>query len=267
MTARHWIAIACTAVGLSIDGCASWHAKPALPSRSHMALEQLDIVSDTPLPQHHRLLEELRAQRQMLSTKLGLPLSEESIHVYLFASGEKLAAYMQVHFPGLPARRAFFVESDTKLNVYAYWGDRVAEDLRHEVAHGYLHSVVPNLPLWLDEGLAEYFEVSRGLDGVNRPHVDQLTADPQRPWQPDLERLEQLRDTEEMTQAEYAQSWAWTHFMLESSPQRLLILQGYLQTLARRQTPEPLSIQLRRADAHYQQNVAQHVNVLHQSLR
>ena len=71
----------------------------------------------------------------------------------------------------------------------------MAEDLRHEVAHGYLHAVVPNLPLWLDEGLAEYFEVPRGLDGVNRPHVDRACR---RAWPttggPNLARLEQLRD-------------------------------------------------------------------------
>jgi hypothetical protein len=267
MTARHWIAIACTAVGLPAGGCASWHATPALPTRSNMELDQLVIHSDAPLPQHHRLLQELRAQRNLVSTKLGLPLSDEPIHVYLFSSAEKLAAYVRVHFPGLPTRRAFFVESDTKLNVYAYWGDRVAEDLRHEVAHGYLHSVVPNLPLWLDEGLAEYFEVPRGLDGVNRPHLDQLTGDPQRPWQPDLERLEQLRGTDEMTQIEYAQSWGWTQFLLESSPQRLQILQGYLQALARHQVPEPLSAQLRRVDASYQQSVANYLAVLRQSLR
>jgi hypothetical protein len=266
MTARLVIAIA-TAACLLAGGCASWHKTPALPKRSSIVLDQLVIVSDTPLPEHHRLLQELRAQRSVLSTKLGLPLSDEPIHVYLFSSAEQLAAYVRVHFPGLPTRRAFFVESDTRLNVYAYWGDRVAEDLRHEVAHGYLHSVVPNLPLWLDEGLAEYFEVPRGLDGVNRPHLDQLAGDPERPWHADLERLERMRTTDEMTQTEYAQSWAWTHFLLESSPERLQILQGYLKSLARSQAAEPLSAQLCRADSQYQQHAADYLAVLRQSLR
>jgi hypothetical protein len=267
MTARRLIVIAWATVCLPAGGCASWHSTPALPTRTSMVLDQLVIFSDTPLPAHHRLLQELRAQRTLVSAKLGLPTSDEPIHVYLFSTAEKLATYMRVHFPGLPARRAFFVESDTRLNVYAYWGDRVAEDLRHEVAHGYLHSVVPNLPLWLDEGLAEYFEVPRGLDGVNRPHLELLAGEAQRPWQPDLERLEQMRGSAEMTQSEYAQSWAWTHFLLESSPQRLQILQGYLQALSQSQVAEPLSARLRRVDVGYQQGVVDHLAVLRQSLR
>ena len=265
MTARRLNRLALAALCMAAGGCTGWRSTPALPARTSMVLDQLVVFSDTPLPQHHRLLEELRAQRTLLSTKLGLPISDEPIHVYLFPTAEKLEAYMRVHYPALPKRRAFFVESDTRLNVYAYWGDRVAEDLRHEVAHGYLHAVVPNLPLWLDEGLAEYFEVPRGLDGVNRPHVEQLGSGLAGGWHPDLARLEQLRG--EMTQADYAESWAWTHFLLESSRERLQILQGYLQALAKSQTPAPLSEQLRRFNAQSQQQLADHVAVLRQSLQ
>jgi hypothetical protein len=265
MTGRYWILIA-SALGLGVGGCAGWHSAPALPSRTSMVLDQLVIFSDTPLPQHHRLLEELRAQRTQLSTKLALPVSDEPIHVYLFPTAERLEAYMGVHYPTLPKRRAFFVESDTRLNVYAYWGDRVAEDLRHEVAHGYLHSVVPRLPLWLDEGLAEYHEVPRGQDGVNRAHVELLSSMGD-DWHPDLARLEQLRETSELTQAEYAESWAWVHFLLETSPARLEMLRGQLQALVKSQSAEPLSEQLRRGDPQYPQKLRDHVAVLAQSLR
>ena len=39
------------------------------------------------------------------------------------------------------------------------------------MAHGYLHSAFPSIPLWLDEGLAEYFETPRGDAGLNGRHV------------------------------------------------------------------------------------------------
>lgn len=266
MTTRRLMPLALLAAAIA-GGCARWHTMPVLPSRNNMVLDQLVIFSDNPLPQHHRLLEELRTQRTYLSTKLALPLSDEPVHVYLFPTAEKLESYMRAQYPALPKRRAFFVESDTRLNVYAYWGDRAAEDLRHEVAHGYLHAVVPNLPLWLDEGLAEYFEVPRGLDGVNRPHVEQLAGEIERHWRPNLERLEQLRSTAEMTQVEYAESWAWMHLLLETSPERLQILQGYLKSLGRQQAVEPLSVQLRRADSQYEQSLLEHLAVLRQSLR
>ena len=101
---------------------------------------------------------------------------------------------MTQQFPQFPERRAFFVESDTRLAIYAYWGDRVAEDLRHEVTHGYLHTMVPHLPLWMDEGLAEYFEVPRGQRGFNRPHLDLLlVAMQQQQWAPNMAKLAELR--------------------------------------------------------------------------
>jgi hypothetical protein len=250
-------------------GCArwNWNSTPQLPSRHNLVLDQLVIFSDSALPQHHRLLEELRTQRSVVSTKLSLPVSDEPIHVYLFPTAERLESYLHVHYPTLPNRRAFFVESDTRLTVYAYWGDRVAEDLRHEVAHGYLHAVVPGLPLWLDEGLAEYFEVPRGMSGLNRPHLEQLTSPGQPAWTPDLKRLEALGGTGQMTQADYAESWAWVHFLLESSPERQDLLRRYLHALGKSPRREPLSEALQRTDPDYARHLLEHLALQRQALQ
>jgi len=252
-------------VASAAGGCASFRRAqpPQLPVRNSMVLDQLVIFSEAPLPRNHRLLEELRLLRTDVSTKLGLPTSDEPIHIYLFPTADKFEAFMAAKHPDLPRRRAFFLKTDTRLSVYAYWGDRVAEDLRHEVAHGYLHAVVPNLPLWLDEGLAEYFEVPRGQAGLNRPHVEQLATG----WQPDLARLEQLRSTAEMTQAEYAESWAWVHFMLESVPRNRQALHGYLQQLMTTAPVPPLSLSLRQADPECRRHVVEHLEVQRQANR
>jgi hypothetical protein len=248
-------------------GCAGWRTAPALPVRNSMVLDQLVVFSDAPLPRNHRLLEELRSLRTVVSTKLALPISDEPIHVYLFPKADKFEAFMREHHPGLPRRRAFFVESDTRLSVYAYWGDRVAEDLRHEVVHGYLHAVVPHLPLWLDEGLAEYFEVPRGLAGANRPHLDQLAGATSADWHPDLVKLEQLRSMSEMTQAEYAESWAWVHYLLESTPANRQLLRGHLQSLTTSAPRAPLSDELRRIDPRCEQRLLEHLALLRHSLQ
>jgi hypothetical protein len=251
--------------GFAVAGCAGLRRERAaeLPVRNSMVLDQLVIFSDTPLPRNHRLLEELRTLRTLVSTKLGLPVSDEPIHVYLFSTADDFEAFLRAKHPDLPRRRAFFVESDTRLSVYAYWGDRVAEDLRHEVVHGYLHAVVPNLPLWLDEGLAEYFEVPRGEVGLNRAHLDQLAAG----WQPDLARLEQLSTVGQMTQADYAESWAWVHYLLESVPRHRQVLNDHLQHLMGSTEPPPLSVSLRGADPECRVHVVEHLAVLRQSLR
>lgn len=230
-------------VSSALLGCAGGFKRTAtLPARHAVVLDQLVIHSDFNLPRQHRLLEDLRALRASMRDKLDLKVSDEPIHVYLFEDERKFNAFCAAHFPQFPLRRAFFVQNDTSLAVYAQWGDRVAEDLRHEVAHGYLHSVLPEIPLWLDEGLAEYFETPRNAAGLNRPHVELLTAEAAKgAWQPNLQRLEQLTGAAEMSQVDYAESWAWIHMLLETIPPRRELLHAYLKAMQGGKSHEPLS--------------------------
>ncbi len=227
-----------------------WRSSPprvGLPDRYNMALDQLIIHSNFELPSQHRLLQEINAERVDVSNRINLPVSDEKIHVYLFKDGDQFYDFIRQKYPNFPDRRAFFVESDTKLAVYAYWGDRVAEDLRHEVCHGYLHSTVQNLPLWLDEGLAEYFEVPRGTHGVHPSHIADLNKlAKEGKWRPDLRRLEAFRSPADMTEIDYGESWAWVHWMLETEPARRTMFQEYMTDLRRSGTPTPLSLYIRR---------------------
>jgi hypothetical protein len=155
----------------AILGCALSRKVPEpvvqAASSTSFVREQLIFHSDFELPRQHRLLDDVTALRMDIASRLGVPASDEPVHVYLFESAESYGAFANKYFPKSTPRRAFFLETDTRLNVYAQWGDNVAEDLRHETTHGYLHAVVRNLPLWLDEGIAEYFEVPRGQQGRN----------------------------------------------------------------------------------------------------
>jgi hypothetical protein len=176
---------------------------------------------------------------------LALPHSDEPIQVYLFETAERFEGFMRLYHPEFPDRRAFFVETDARLSVYAQWGDHMAEDLRHEVTHGYLHCVAPEMPLWLDEGIAKFYEVPRGQRGLNRPLLDRLGVQMDREhWQPNLRRLEQFASTYNMTQDDYAEAWAWVHFLMESGPERLDMLRGYLTDLRRDGAAAPLSARL-----------------------
>lgn len=227
-----------------VAGCSAVAVRRAeLPERNAVTYDQLVIHSNLELPSSHRLLDDLRQLRGDVLQTLALPPTDEPIHVYLFETERRFDDFMRRAYPKFPIRRAFFVESDTRLAVYAYWGDRVAEDLRHETAHGYLHSVVRNMPLWLDEGLAEYFEVPRGTGGLNRPHAELLlTMLMSQGWRPNLSRLETLTDAGRMRQEDYAEAWAWMHWMLESDPALRVGLQQYLQSLRVQAIYVPLSV-------------------------
>ena len=216
-----------------------------LPDAYTTPVGQLVFHSDFALPADHRLVRELTLERDDVIGTLGLTPSNEPIDVYLFRDAERYQDFLKKNFPNVPSRRAFFLETDTRLAVYAHWNDRVAEDLRHEIAHGYMHASMPNIPLWLDEGLAEYFEVPRGQGGLNRPHVDLLSDMTTKDhWRPNLRRLEKLSDAAQMDQRDYAESWAWVYFFLNSPPERREILTAYVAQLQTRTAGQPLSVRL-----------------------
>ncbi|HYO25503.1 MAG TPA: DUF1570 domain-containing protein [Lacipirellulaceae bacterium] len=238
----------------ALTGCLSTRPfsapSPRLPPRAGAEFRepvragQLVIHANFHLPAGHRMVSELTSERQLICDRLQIPAGAEPIQVYLFAEEADYRAHVAAQYPEFPARRAIFVETDVQLTVYAHWSDRVAEDLRHEVAHGYLHSTVPNLPLWLDEGLAEYFEVGRGKRGLNRGHLEFLRAQQAAAaWQPDLGRLELLSDAATMSQGDYAEAWLWVHYLLES-PTAPPLLPSYLKGLRAGDPVPTLSSQL-----------------------
>jgi hypothetical protein len=191
------------------------------------------------------LVEELVALRGTIETELELPPSRRSVHVHVFADETSYREFTRLSFPELSDRRALFVEVGGLLSVFTRWGTETAEDLRHEVTHGYLHASLAGLPLWLDEGLAEFYEVSPVGEGWNSPHAASLSRlHTTGEWRPDLERLERLDRPGDMRQIDYAEAWAWTYWMLKGSPEAREVLLEYLHE-ARTEIPElPLSTRL-----------------------
>jgi hypothetical protein len=169
--------------------------------------------------------------------------SPQPIEVYILDNRNTFRHFLTFYYPELPPRRAFFFAQGDRRVVYAYQGDRLVEDLRHEATHALLNQCVVDLPLWLDEGLAEYFE-SDPTRGVNEEHVAHLPRDVADGWRPDLARLEAMADVRAMTPRDYREAWAWVHFLLESSESTRHDLLDYLAELRAGGDPEPMSRRL-----------------------
>jgi hypothetical protein len=207
------------------------------------------FYSDAPLPPSHPLFRELEDLPDLIQTELALPPGESLVQVFLFDGQESYEAYMQQRYPRLPTRRAYFIAEPRAgggddLLVFTWLGDNLRTDLRHELTHATLHGVLKGVPLWLDEGLAGFFELSPTQDGVNAVHLDTLRRGP---FQPDMSRLEKFGQVRQMEKPEYREAWAWVHLMLRSSPAARSVLLDYMQQLRRDPNPGPLYPKLKEA--------------------
>lgn len=207
-------------IALTCAGCASIATfEDDLPRRAVLKSPGWEIRSDVKISKQSDLSEQLDELRTRVSRTLDLPPTDRDVVVYLFEDEERYSTYMTANYPDLPARRAFFIGSPGELAVYAFWGDRTAEDLRHECTHGILHAALGEVPLWLDEGLAEYFEVDpNDPNHINKEHAQKLALAILDGWRPDLDRLSTLETVGEMQRADYQEAWAWVHFLLHESP-------------------------------------------------
>ena len=246
-----------------LAGCQAVDRPVPLPVSHSVRCEQLLVLSDVKLDKNHELIRELSNLREQESAVLELPLQRDPVVVYIFNNENDYRRYMAGAFPGLPPRSAYFVGSTTELAVYTHWGQNVREDLRHEYTHGLLHSAMKKVPLWLDEGLAEYFEVSgEHLGGLNHDYAERLNEALGKGWQPNMERLEGLNDSSLMKRAQYQESWAWVHFMLNTSPQAKRVLLSYLKDLRTKPDPRPLSKRLKTEVPGFEERFVKYVSGL-----
>jgi hypothetical protein len=208
------------------------------PSLHSVTSKHFVIQSDVRLEPGNVIVKELETLHSQIMDTLRLPEQLDPVNVYLFSDEASYRFYMNSTWHDLPPRRAYFVGTTRELAVYSFLSPQVVEDLRHEFTHGVLHATLQTVPLWLDEGLAEYFEIPSETPGaVHRAHLNELALAAQENWSPNLYRLEMINDFRDLTQRDYAESWAWTHFLLNSSTDGSEILLKYVESLQGTKTP------------------------------
>lgn len=200
--------------------------------------------AEFPLAGIEPLLVQLGQLQQDLTRHLGIRPARERIDVLLFSNKQNYQRYLKANLPEVPYRPALYVKTEGPGRVYAFWSKQFEDDLRHECTHALLHAALPMVPLWLDEGLAEYFENSPEYRASGSPHLRSLG------WQisfglvPKLENLENHGDMSRFRGNDYRDSWAWVHFMLHGPPEAHAELVGYLRAIQGGSPPGKLSRRL-----------------------
>src|SRR4051812_13312780 len=170
--------------------------------------------ADFSLDDYQTLLTEMGSLQQDLIRELGVGACNEPVYLFVFQSKSVYQTYMKQYFPKVPFRRALFIKERGPGMVFVYRSPDLEIDIRHESTHALLHSCLPMVPLWLDEGLAEYFEVPASQRASQNPHLSSLKWQVRLGQVAKIESLEAITNLGQMGRNEYRDSFAWVHFML-----------------------------------------------------
>ena len=154
--------------------------------------------------------------------------------VFLFANERAFAAYRDA----LLERKAeqvdgLFARGDTGNFIVMRASGEVDRVVYHELTHYLVQNTIAGLPLWFNEGIAEYYSTF-GTDGksmqIGRPvaeHVLWLRDEAMIPMQ---ELLATTKESPNYNEGDrvgvfYAQSWALLHYLLAEPERRTKLLQ------------------------------------------
>ena len=142
-------------------GCATFdRGQTLVPSRYKVRTGEFLLQSNSPMTNDSSAVRCLQALERDVEQHLGFrpPVTEHPVEIYVLEDRSAFDHFLKFYHPELPPRRAFFLGQGEDRVVYTYTNPRLEEDLRHEGTHAMLHGAFGDIPLWLDEGLAEYFE-------------------------------------------------------------------------------------------------------------
>jgi len=216
------------------------------------------IISDAPVKQAQRTAGKFEQFRIVIQTALPKLRVDPGIPLIVYAARDnnsfKSLLPNDRQQKGM-SRPAGIFQAGSEKNFVILRTDQPGDQGYHVIYHEYVHmlmrSNLGSLPLWLSEGLAEFFghaTIAEGRSGLGRPSDDQLavlkasrllplevlmTVDHQSPY---------YRE-EEKTRIFYAQSWALTHYLMLGDERTHSKQLFDFVDLIQRHIPEPEAIE------------------------
>lgn len=178
---------------------------------------------------------------------LGIQTSGHSVQIVMFSGRKRYLEYLAGQIQDARYRKAIFYRNQDVSQIYVYQSPDLMTDVRHEFTHALLHQHLPFVPLWIDEGLAEFMETPQSARSGT------LRAKNAR-WRARLGALPRLTDIEgfpsarELTAEDYRDSWTWVFFLLNESPDSRQTFKSYLDVIASGEAPGQFSQFLKHRD-------------------
>jgi len=163
-------------------------------------------------------LGQLRSLPERMAAFYRLKLTVKPAHVIIFANRAAYLNHLDKTLPKAPRRTSLFVVRGGNPTILAVDGDSLKRDLLHESVHviNYANFGSENLPLWLDEGTAEWFEADEPQQAmVHGEMIATIMGDQRKALAVPLKltSIERITTTIKADALSYAASWAWSRFL------------------------------------------------------
>ncbi|HEV7921111.1 MAG TPA: DUF1570 domain-containing protein, partial [Thermoanaerobaculia bacterium] len=198
-------------------------------SWSSVRAGEVEVLSDTDAETTLDFATKLQRMRAAMAKVSRLRVASQApTRVFLFRSGGELEPLMAEIFGTAMKRSGVFTSHGDRHDIAIDASARIRSEqvLYHEVTHSLVHSAWGPTPLWLDEGLAEFYSTFNTIGNdvfVGKPpraHVVRMLRSQPIPMS-DLLTATIRSDvyTSPITQRLfYAQSWAIVHYILRTHP-------------------------------------------------
>ena len=171
---------------------------------------------------------------------VGVEPSGGSIQIILFRDQASYLRYLASSIPQSRQRKAIFYQNGDLFQIYTFRHAQLLTDLRHEYTHALLHQSLPYVPLWVDEGLAEFLE-ERPADREKSSRLSAMRWKCRTGWKPSLTTLEKIPSAAAMSGDNYRDSWAYVHYLLMDSDRSQNEFREFLQAISAGEAPGAFS--------------------------
>ena len=193
------------------------------------------FFSETPI-NVDGIANEMKSLRKELHNVVNVETAKTPVELIIFESHASYQRYLKASLPDALQRRAIFYRRKDTFQIYSWSHRELIKDLRHEYTHALLHQALPFVPLWIDEGLAEYFEDRPGTR-LKSSRFASVKWKTRTGWKPSLLGLERIPSANRMSQQDYLNSWAWVAYLLNDSPESFTTFRAYLHAISIGEAP------------------------------
>ncbi|MFY7967480.1 MAG: hypothetical protein ACOVNV_00235 [Pirellulaceae bacterium] len=227
---RSWLAGGCQLFG-AVLGLSVARATAATSWPHEVQWGRFHFHGDRPLGEAKQWAEHLEELAGRMEKELELVGADEPIAVMVLANQQILDRYLKRYFPEVGGRRSIFLRHQDRSQVFVCRHPGLVEDLRHEVCHALLHLSIPNLPVWIDEGIAEYYEVQESSEALHPVHGSRIAWLVRLGHAPSLKAMERDSFDPGSSSGSYGDAWGWIHFLMTHSEASRRVLVDHLAAM------------------------------------